>query len=258
MKIIILAAGQGTRLRPLTDQMPKCMVEAAGQSIIKRQLAVMARCGVLEKDIVIVCGYRKEALRSHLADRGVQFVFNESYETTNMVCSLMCAEAEMKEDIVISYGDIIYEEEVLQKILNAPFPISVAVDDDWYGYWSARGENPLLDAETLKLDPEGNIIEIGQKPSSVAEIESQYIGLMRFRGEGLAAMIRLANEAKRRSSAGEALWRTERTYPKMYMTDLLQGLADTGEKLRAVRISRGWFEIDNLNDLRIAEQALGG
>jgi NDP-sugar pyrophosphorylase family protein len=81
---------------------------------------------------------------------------------------------------------------------------------------------------------------------------------MRFRSEGLADMISLAEEAKRRSSAGEPLWRTERNYRNMYMTDLLQGLADTGKKLQAVRINRGWFEVDNPNDLRIAEQGLGG
>jgi choline kinase len=256
MKAIILAAGQGTRLRPLTDHMPKCMVEVAGLSIIGRQLAAMNNCGIAEKDILIVCGYQKESLQSHLADTRVQFVFNADYETTNMVYSLMCAKEEMEKDIIVSYGDIIYEETVLKKLMTAPFPMSVVIDDRWLDYWNARNENPLSDAETLRLDREGNIIEIGQKPNSIAEIESQYIGLMRFRSEGLTAMLRLAEEAQRRSAAGEALWRTERNYQKMYMTDLLQGLADTGEKLRAVRINRGWFEIDNPDDLRIAEKNL--
>jgi choline kinase len=186
----------------------------------------------------------------------VQFIFNADYETTNMVCSLMCAKAKMTNDIIISYGDIIYEASVLRKLMISPFPMSVVIDDGWYDYWNTRSENPLSDAETLKLDQEGNIVEIGQKPKSLAEIESQYIGLMRFRGEGLAAMVQLAEEAERRSTAGEPLWRTERNYQKMYMTDLLQGLADTGKKLQTVRINRGWFEIDNPEDLRVAEQGL--
>jgi choline kinase len=233
------------------------MVEAAGKSIIRRQLTVMKNCGVSEDDIVIVCGYRKETLKTHLSDKSVKFIFNADYETTNMVYSLMCAEVEMKDDIIISYGDIIYEESILKKLMDAHSPISVVVDDDWYDYWSIRGEDPLSDAETLKLDQNCNIVEIGQKPKSVAEIESQYIGLMRFRNEGLTDMINLVEEAKRRSSTGESLWRTERNYRNMYMTDLLQGLADTKKKLQAVRINRGWFEIDNLNDLRIAKQGLG-
>jgi choline kinase len=256
MRIIILAAGQGTRLRPLTDSMPKCMVEVAGQSLIRRQLVVMKNCGISEEDIMIVCGYRKETLQTHLTDKLVKFIFNEDYETTNMVYSLMCAETEMKDDVIISYGDIIYDEAVLKKLIDSYSPISIVVDDGWYDYWNIRSDDPLSDAETLKLDQNWNIVEIGQKPKSIADIESQYIGLMRFRGEGLAAMIRLAGEAKRRSSVGEPLWRTGRNYQNMYMTDLLQGLADTGEKLQAVRINRGWFEVDNPNDLRIAEQGL--
>ena len=58
MKVIILAAGQGTRLRPFTDEKPKCMVEVAGISIIDRQLNTMKKCGIKEKDITIITGYQ--------------------------------------------------------------------------------------------------------------------------------------------------------------------------------------------------------
>jgi choline kinase len=254
MKVIILAAGQGTRLRPLTDTMPKCMVEVAGQSIIKRQLAVMRRCNISEEDIFIVCGYKQDVLKEHLAGTKVSFIINEAYESTNMVCSLMCAKEVMNEDIIISYGDIVYGVDVLKKVLTAPHPLSVVIDDGWYGYWKSRCADPLSDAETLKLNTDGTIIEIGQKPKALSEIESQYIGLMRFQGTGLSALINLAAEAKRRSDSGIPLWRTTRNYQKMYMTDLLQGLADTGEKLQPIHINRGWFEVDNLDDLQIAEE----
>ena len=63
MKTIILAAGQGTRLRPLTDNCPKCMVEVNGKSIIERQLEIMRECNIKEQDITIVCGYRNDVLR---------------------------------------------------------------------------------------------------------------------------------------------------------------------------------------------------
>ena len=87
-------------------------------------------------------------------------------------------------------------------------------------------------------------------------MQSQYIGLMRFRGVGLRAMLDLSAEAERRSAQGEKLWRTDRTYQKMYMTDLLQGLIDEGYKLRAVHIQRGWFEIDDCDDLKVVEGQL--
>lgn len=255
MKVIILAAGQGTRLRPLTDDRPKCMVEVNGKSIIERQLDTMRSCGIKEEDITIIAGYRNDVLREHLKDTKIHFIVNEKYETTNMVCSLMCARnmMETEDDIIISYGDIIYEETVFKKILAAEDTMSVVVDDGWYGYWSERCDNPLDDAETLMFDENSYLIEIGQKTTELARVQSQYIGLMRFKGDGLKSMLDLSTEAQRRSENGESLWRTTRNYSKMYMTDLLQGLIDEGYKLRAVHIQRGWFEIDDCDDLKVVE-----
>jgi choline kinase len=258
MKVIILAAGQGTRLRPLTDNRPKCMVEVNGRSIIERQLETMHACGIKDEDITIIAGYCSEVLREKFKNTKMNIIVNKDFETTNMVCSLMCAKDLMREqdDILISYGDIIYEESVLLKILHSEENSSVIVDDGWYGYWSERCENPLDDAETLMFDENDYLIEIGQKTTELAKVQSQYIGLMRFRGEGLKNLLALAEEADERSKNGIALWRTSRTYQKMYMTDLLQGLIDEGNKLKAVHINRGWFEIDDCDDLKVVESKL--
>ncbi len=258
MKTIILAAGQGTRLRPLTDDRPKCMVEVNGRSILERQLDTMHACGILDSDITIVAGYRGDVLESRFADTEISIILNENYETTNMVCSLMCARKlmETQEDILISYGDIIYNETVLHKILASDEPASVIVDDGWYSYWAKRCENPLDDAETLMFDERDYLTEIGQKTNDLGKVQSQYIGLMRFQGEGLEAMLSLAKEAENRTAKGIALWRTTRTYQKMYMTDLLQGLIDEGSKLKAVHIERGWFEIDDCEDMKVVESQL--
>ncbi len=258
MKVIILAAGQGTRLRPLTDDRPKCMVEVNGMSIIERQLAVMYACGIKQEDITIITGYRGDVLRNKFADASLHFVSNKEYESTNMVYSLMCAREFMEgqEDILISYGDIIYKEDVLRKIINAQSESSVIVDDGWYSYWSERCENPLDDAETLMFDEHDILTEIGQKTTDLNRVQAQYIGLMRFRAAGLRAMLGLAKMAEDRSSNGVALWRTSRTYQKMYMTDLLQGMIDEGYQLKAVHINRGWFEVDDCDDLKVVEARL--
>lgn len=258
MKVIILAAGQGTRLRPITDDRPKCMVDVNGRSILERQLDTMHTCGIQDKDITIVAGYRADVLQNRFADTGIRIIVNEEYETTNMVCSLMCARGLMEEqdDILISYGDIIYNQKVLNKILASDEAASVIVDDGWYSYWSKRCENPLDDAETLMFDQDDYLTEIGQKTTELARVQSQYIGLMRFQGKGLSAMLDLAGEAEERTAKGIPLWRTDRTYQKMYMTDLLQGLIDEGNKLKAVHIQRGWFEIDDLDDLKVVESQL--
>lgn len=258
MRVVILAAGQGTRLRPLTDNCPKCMVEVQGRSLIERQLDTMRACGIKEEDITVVAGYCSDELKEHLKDTGVSIVVNHEFESTNMVCSLMCAAGimEQEDDILVSYGDIIYGQAVLQKVLDSEEELSVVVDDGWYGYWSARCENPLEDAETLTYDMEDHLTEIGQKTGDINKVQSQYIGLMRFRGNGLNSVLKICKMAKERTDRGEKLWRTERKYSQMYMTDLLQGMIDEGFKLKALHIQRGWYEIDDSDDLKIAEKGI--
>ena len=132
----------------MTDDRPKCMVEVNGKSIIERQLSVMLNSG-----------------------SRMSIIRNNDYENTNMVCSLMCAREVMEsgDDILISYGDIIYSEEVLRTILGSEEEASVVVDDGWYSYWSERCENPLDDAETLLFDEDSYLIEIGQKTRDLSE-----------------------------------------------------------------------------------------
>lgn len=258
MKVIILAAGQGSRLKPLTDHQPKCMVEINHRSMIDRQIEVMKNCGIKEEDICIVGGYRLDVLKHHFEGSRVQIIHNTEYETTNMVCSLMCARKQIENtsDLLVSYGDIIYSEEILGRILNCEKEIAVVVDDGWYGYWSIRAEDPLDDAETLMISKDDYLEEIGQKTKELSRIQAQYIGLMRFKNSGVANLLRYCDLAAKKSEKGEKLWKTDRTYQKMYMTDLLQGMIEEGVRLSAVHINRGWFEVDCEADLRVAEKEL--
>lgn len=258
MKVIILAAGQGTRLRPLTNDKPKCMVPANGKPLIDWQIATLKRCGIQEGDIYIVTGYKGNLLQSYLAHQGINFIVNKEYMETNMVYSLMCARSvlEGENDVILAYGDIIYSADVFEALLSADSDISVVVDKNWYEYWQKRCENPLDDAETLKIDESGNLTEIGQKTTSLDDIQAQYIGLMRFRNGGLKNMLQICDEAQSRSARGESLWRTSRQYKKMYMTDLLQGMIDEGKKLKGIQITRGWFEVDCQTDLKLAEREM--
>lgn len=258
MKIIILAAGQGTRLRPLTESKPKCMVELNGESLLERQLTTIRCCGIKEEDIYILTGYREDIIRDYLSDTKINLIWNAHFETTNMVCTLMCAEEILKKetDVVISYGDIIYTPEVLGELLKTKEELSVVVDNEWYQYWARRCDNPLDDAETLMMDSNKYLTEIGQKTTDMSKIQSQYIGLLRFKNNGVKKVLELCREAMRRSDVGKALWKTSRTYEKMYMTDLLQGLVEEGNKLKAVEINRGWYEVDCYEDLQLAEQEL--
>ena len=178
MKAIIVAAGEGIRLRPYTQNCPKCMVPFNKKPIIDYIIDVMHACNL--KDIVIVNGYKKQVLEKHFRDKSIKFYTNEEFDSTNMVTTLFCAEEEMNDDIIISYSDIIYSARALQSLLVSSSDFSVVVDKDWKKLWEVRMDNPLADAETMKLDGQGNIIELGKRPKSCNEIEGQYIGLIKI------------------------------------------------------------------------------
>ena len=246
MNVIILAAGQGTRLRPLTDDRPKCLVPLHGTPLLQWQLAAARSAGI--RNISVVRGYLKDTIQFE----GVSYYENDLYDSTNMVETLWCAEPEFEQGFVVAYGDIVYEPRVMRALLDDAHPISVVVDQGWQDYWSRRFDNVLDDAETLKLDDQGRITEIGQKPSDLTEIQSQYIGLMAFRNEGVAIVRQVYQQACDDHAAGKNPFRGQRPLPKMYMTDLLQGIIDQGHAVQAVQVARGWVEVDSPEDLEVA------
>ena len=174
LKAIILAAGQGNRLKPLTNEKPKCMVELFGKSLIEHQIDAYTSCGIL--DINVVTGFRSNSITIP----NVQQFRNEHYERTNMIESLFCAEEILNGDIIVSYGDIIFEKNVLKLLIQSDNDISVIIDKNWKDYWFARNKKPLTDLESLKLDSKNSITSIGQKVNKLEEIQGQYIGLMNF------------------------------------------------------------------------------
>lgn len=247
MRMIILAAGQGTRLSPLTDDRPKCLVKLAGRPLLEWQIDAAKASGI--DDIVVIGGYRAD----QIAKYPVRLLTNPKFSTTNMVRTLFCAQDLFNDGFVVSYGDIVYTPQVLEKLLHSKDGISVVVDKAWRAYWKERSDSPLDDAESLKLNAQGMITEIGQKAGSLDEIEAQYIGLIALRSAGVEALTRTYDEISEADSYGKKPFDGVRTLDQLYMTDLLQGLITKGENLKAVPINRGWVEVDNPHDLKVAE-----
>ena len=156
MKVIILAAGSGRRLRPYTANRPKCLVEVSGHKLLTSQLSIL-RSKKEISETIIVGGYKAEMLSSY-ADK---LVVNKRYAHTNMVYSLFSAIDDISGDILISYGDIVYDVSILEQLINFEGAIGVAIDNRWREYWSLRFEDPLKDAETLRIDAESHIVDIG-------------------------------------------------------------------------------------------------
>ena len=242
---IILAAGEGTRLRQFTYDRPKGLVPLLGKSLVSHQIGTLKTCGI--ENIAIATGYKAEKF----AALGHQMFHNEFFASTNMVESLFAARLfleQAKGDVLISYGDIVYQQKNLQSILDTDGDIVVMVDDGWLELWSARNENPLNDAETLKYGKHGQIVELGKKPTSLDDINGQYTGLIKIRSQKIADFISFYDRLDRASHYDG------RTFMQMYMTSFLQLLIDAGWMVLPAHVSHGWLEVDTVEDLQLYEQ----
>ncbi|MAY67266.1 MAG: nucleotidyl transferase [Rhodospirillaceae bacterium] len=243
-RALILAAGKGERLRPLTDDKPKCLVPLLGMSLLERQAATLRGCGI--DTIHVATGYRGDQIEA----LGFETSHNARYAETNMVESLFSARAFMSgstEDLIIGYGDIVYAPRNLSALLASNADIALMVDRNWRAYWDARMDNPLDDAETMLIDPSGHVTELGKKPENYDQIQAQYTGLIKVRGDRVAAVIEFYDALDRDKTYDD------RDFYNMYMTSFLQLLIDANWPVEAVRVDNGWLEVDTVEDLKLYE-----
>jgi histidinol-phosphate/aromatic aminotransferase/cobyric acid decarboxylase-like protein/choline kinase len=132
MKALILAAGFGNRMRPLTDVVHKTLLKVGNETIIERIINGLQANGIT--DIVVVTGYRADELKQYLLSRYSQinftFVNNPRYRETNNIYSMALAfnEIEINDDILLIESDLVYENKVIEKIINSPYPNAALVD----------------------------------------------------------------------------------------------------------------------------------
>jgi L-glutamine-phosphate cytidylyltransferase len=237
VKGVILAAGRGSRLGQLTADRPKCLVPLAGRPLLAWQRAALATAGVDE--LAVVVGYRAESLVG-----GELPTFPAPrWAHTEMVGSLLAASSWLDtEPCVVSYGDIVYTATTVRRLAAAPGNLAITYDPGWARLWGKRFADPCADAETFRLAEDGALAEIGARPRTVAEVEGQYMGLLRFTP--------VAWQATRAFLAGLAPGQVDR----LDMTSLLRALIGTGERIETVPCREGWGEVDSVSDLAVCEE----
>jgi L-glutamine-phosphate cytidylyltransferase len=238
MKSIILAAGKGSRLMPLTKNIPKCLVEINGKSIIEHQLSVLKNFNLDE--INLITGYRSNKLNYLQCKK----IFNSKFDSTNMLYSLSCASNILDDEILISYGDSIYDNKIIRKIIDCKLDICVASDINWKRYWESRYENPLDDLETFVKDSQDRIISLGSKPKNYSQINGQYIGLIKLSKKGAVIFKDKLNDYKLFGIVNS------KPFEKAYITDFIQQLIYDKVKIFSVSISSDYVEIDTVEDLK--------
>ena len=240
MIIIILAAGKGSRLYPFTKCKPKCLVKYKNKTILDYQLDIFKKLKITK--IYLVSGYKSNIIKN----KDLIKVKNNEYENTNMLYSLFKLKKLFngKEDILISYGDIIYKKEVLNKLIKSKESFSTIVDKDWFKYWKQRMPDPLSDAESLVLDKKDYILDIGQKVKSIKKIQGQYIGLTKISKDITYNFMNVWEEMQKKN-------KDQKKLNNLYITDFFRILIKKKFTLKAIFIKRKWLEFDTKEDLKI-------
>ena len=254
MKAIIIAAGPSKRLRPLTENLPKCMLKINGKPIIQNTIELFRNNNV--GDISIIRGWKKEKIDFS----NVNYFENKDFWNNNILHSLMHARAKLEEaiktneEVIMSYSDIWYDDKILKTLLSQKHDIAAVVDIDWLGYYEGRTEHPISEAEKVSWDEHGNITKTGKQIFNDKVTEGrhgEFVGLWKFTPKGTKIFLKHFDRLNRTLKMTDP-YQNAREWQKSYITDIFQEMVDKGEKIYCAFIEKGWKEFDTVQDfLRI-------
>lgn len=232
MKAIVLAAGVGSRLRPLTDSRPKCLVEVGGRPIIDWQLSAYEAVGIAE--VTVVAGYMAERIQEFCSARSyrgrLQVLVNDRYQTTNNLFSLAQALEVTDCPAFISNADVVFDAEVVRGMVGSESPDLIAVEVGGYN------------EESMKIVVDDGHVRAIAKTIGRAEAFGTSIDVYKFGYRTLRAIRQIAVEQ----------------FEQGYVNQWTETAIDTVLKTHSIKpfdIGRlPWMEIDNLQDLAIAEE----
>ena len=243
-KVLIVAAGLGSRLKGHTQNLPKCMLDFGGKTLLERQLSAYSDCGI--NNISIIRGYKKNKINY----KKIKYFDNKNYENNNILNSIFYGEKAINGNIIISYSDILFESSVVQRLLESDHDISVVVDIDWRGYYVDRKEHPLEEAENVIFNSNNEVVKIGKIATEKKEVHGEFIGMMKLTHRGSEVFKQNFHRVKK--LYWNKPFQRAKTFQKAYLTDMIQELVDIGVRVHCVIIERGWKEIDTVEDYRKA------
>ncbi|HET8883001.1 MAG TPA: phosphocholine cytidylyltransferase family protein [Solimonas sp.] len=232
MKALILSAGQGSRLLPLTESRPKCLIELSGHSLLEWQLLALADAGVDEA--VIVTGFAAEQVDAMLAlhtppGMRVRTIFNPFYNVSDNLATCWLVREELRGGGLILNGDTLIEPEIARRLLAAPAaPVTVTID-----------RKSHYDSDDMKVETEGVRLRAIGKTLPMSTVDGESIGFLRFDAQGAERFI-ADLEGMMRSGEGLKLW---------YLSTINR-LVNEGCEVRTVSIEGlDWGEMDFLPDV---------
>jgi L-glutamine-phosphate cytidylyltransferase len=248
MRPIVIGAGRGSRLGPNTDDIPKALVPVMGRPMLEWILEALGEAGFSRKDVVYVCGYRADVLRSRYPE--FTYVVNDAWERNNILASLLYAREHLAGGFVSTYADIVYRGSTVKKLVASPHAKVLACDTDWRRRYVDRSKHPESDAEKMRAEG-ARVVELSRRIASEAA-SGEFIGVTKATAEGAREIVD-AFDAAKASWAGKT-YREGRSFEKAYMIDLFQAMLEQGSAFHRIDTFGGYMEIDTQEDLACAEK----
>ena len=250
MKAIVIAAGEGSRMGNLTQNIPKSLVMVNGKSIIERQLSILKQNGIL--DIIIVTGPHHEKFNFEK----IRYIRDKNFLEHDQLGSLISAKKEINDNLIILFGDIIFENVILAKILESKSDISIAVDMNWARTYTSKPASSFDEADKVRFE-QGNVSRIFKtmtKEDKKFEI-GEFIGLMKLSKKGSKQLVDYYEKIQ---STHKDKFHDAQSIKKAKLVDHLQELIENKIKIDAIPIAGKWCEIDTKQDLEIAQKKFKG
>lgn len=233
MKAIILSAGQGRRLMPLTSNMPKCCLPLHGISILEWQLRQIAQCDIDE--VVVVTGFEHEMVDSivnHVKGIKVRTLHNPMFAHTDNLGTCWEARTEMEGPFVLMNGDTLFEAAVLQRLLACETGYQVTLASD---------TKPHFDLDDMKIISDGDRLLKVSKQLDISLVDGESIGLMVFNQAGADAFTEKLEEMMDKENA-----------LKLWYLSAIDQLASQGIAGICPIDGLSWCEVDDAADFKAA------
>jgi len=242
IKAIIVAAGHDKRLEPFNEDLPKCMLEVKGKTILERQIENIRECGI--NDIIIIKGYRQELINIP----NVKYYINNDFENTGIVSSLFFAREEMNSDFIFLYSDIIFDKRLLEKLLKNNADVCLVADLDWKERYNERVKRSTGEVELIKVTKD-RINKIG-KNINPKTAHGEFIGLAIFSKKGADILKKCYKNALKQYKNKK--FHEAPSIATAYFTDMIQEIIDTDFQINHLDVYGDWIEIDTFEDYRKA------
>ncbi|WP_246637543.1 methyltransferase domain-containing protein [Crassaminicella profunda] len=223
---------------------PTCLIEIEGSSLLEIQIDTLYSCGI--DDITVVRGYHSEQINIP----GIKYYDNTEYENTNVLHSLFCAEDEMNDDVLILYGDILFDQKTIKRILEAKKDISIGVMMNLDDCFRHKNKIDYKSMEMLSFDGENRVNRIGKNLELGDENHGLFTGIIKCSYHGVEILKKNYDRVKNISESDAYL--NSYKLKKAWVTDLLDEMSRLGIPLHCVMIERGWLEINTEEDYKRA------